>query len=155
MGIGGQRQQPLLYRTGQLALHATWLAGCRYLRLDDRVVVTNRQALIRNPQAIAIGEADFGTNNQFVGGQIGSRLGVVRGSWALDVTTKVALGETHLVSEVSGSPLIAAPAFSRRWCRDRYLQLSPVMWVGRRRIESRSYPSSMCGCAGRCSNMST
>src|SRR5262249_54549756 len=36
----------------------------------------------------------------------GSRLGVARGPVSLDLTTKLAFGGTHLVSEVAGSPLI-------------------------------------------------
>jgi hypothetical protein len=92
---------------GAWRLQATGLAGCRYLQLDDRVVVTNRQSLASDPSAVAVGEANFATRNQFIGGQLGSRLGVARGPLALDVTTKLAFGETHLASEVAGGPLLA------------------------------------------------
>jgi hypothetical protein len=92
---------------GAWTLQATALAGCRYLHLDDRVVVTNRQALVSDPSVVAIGGADFATRNQFVGGQVGARLGVARGPFALELTTKLGLGETHLVSTITGGPLLA------------------------------------------------
>ncbi len=92
---------------GPWTLHSTWLAGCRFLELDDRDVITNRQTLVSDPSVSAIGEANFATRNTFVGGQVGSRLGVARGAFTLDFTTKLAFGETHLVSTVAGNPLIA------------------------------------------------
>jgi hypothetical protein len=91
---------------GAWTLQATGLAGGRYLQLDDRVVVTNRQALVQDPSVVASGEANFATRNQFVGGQVGSRLGLARGPLALDLTTKLAFGETHLVSSIAGGPLL-------------------------------------------------
>ncbi|MBY0527870.1 MAG: BBP7 family outer membrane beta-barrel protein [Gemmataceae bacterium] len=88
-------------------LHATLLAGVRYLHLDDQVEVTNRQALVANPSAVTEGTASFTTRNQFIGGQIGSRFGIAGEHVAFDVTTKVAVGETYLVSEVAGGPLLS------------------------------------------------
>jgi hypothetical protein len=88
-------------------LHSTFLAGWRYLNLDDRVDITNRQSLLINPQGGAIGEADFNTQNQFIGGQVGARFGATRGNLGLDLTTKLALGEAHLASNVAGGPLLA------------------------------------------------
>src|SRR5262249_23940081 len=85
---------------------ADWLAGSRYLQIEDRVVVINRQAVLAAPSVSAIGAADFATRNQFLGGQLGARLGMVRGPLALGMTLKVALGETHLVSSVNGNPLL-------------------------------------------------
>jgi Putative beta barrel porin-7 (BBP7) len=92
---------------GSCTLQATALAGFRYLQLDDRDMLSNRQSLVSDPSVTAVGAANFTTRNQFIGGQIGSRLGVARGSLSLDLTTKLAFGETHLVSEVAGSPLIS------------------------------------------------
>lgn len=90
---------------GPWVLHGTLLTGCRYLQLDDHVDVTNLQSLVSNPAVTAFGSADFATHNSFVGAQVGSRFAVVRGSGALELTTKLACGATHLVSEVTGSPL--------------------------------------------------
>jgi hypothetical protein len=91
---------------GAWTLSATALAGCRYLNLDDRDVLINRQSLVSDPSVSAVGEANFATRNQFVGGQVGSRFGLARGGLSLDLTTKLAFGETHLASDVAGSPLI-------------------------------------------------
>ena len=89
-------------------MHATAIFGCRYLQLDDRVLITNRQSLVANPAATAIGRADFQTTNQFIGGQIGSRFGLSNGPLSADLTTKLALGETHLSIDVAGNPLATA-----------------------------------------------
>jgi hypothetical protein len=92
---------------GPWTLDASYLFGCRYLNLADRVTVTNRQTLVASPAITASGEADFATRNQFIGGQIGSRLGVERGPFSLHLTMKLAFGETHLVSEVGGGPILS------------------------------------------------
>ncbi|HTU21991.1 MAG TPA: BBP7 family outer membrane beta-barrel protein [Gemmataceae bacterium] len=92
---------------GACTLHATALVGCRYLNLDDRVIVSNRQSLVSDPSVTASGQANFATQNQFVGGQVGSRFGCAYGRVRLDLTTKLAFGETYLVSEVAGSPLLS------------------------------------------------
>jgi hypothetical protein len=133
---------------GACVLHFTGLAGCRYLHLVDRDLLTNRQSLVSDPSVAAVGQADFTTRNQFVGGQLGSRLGIARGPLQLDVTTKLAFGETHLVSEVSGGRCCRARVFFPRSCRGRSWRF-PATWAGRRRIGSRWCPSSTCGCAGR------
>jgi len=93
---------------GACTLHATALVGCRYLNLDDRVIVTNRQSLVSDPSVTAFGQGNFATQNQFVGGQIGSRFGCAYGPLRLDLTSKLAFGETYLVSEVAGSPLLSS-----------------------------------------------
>src|SRR5262249_21958284 len=51
---------------GAWTIHATALAGCRYLQLDDRDILTNRQSLVSDPSVTAVGEANFATRNQFV-----------------------------------------------------------------------------------------
>ena len=61
---------------GPWTLNATALLGCRFLELDDRDVLTNQQSLVSNPGVAAVGEANFGTRNQFFGGQAGSRMGI-------------------------------------------------------------------------------
>jgi hypothetical protein len=95
---------------GDLRCTATLLAGCRYLQIDDRVVVRNAQTLVADPSVRASGEADFGTRNQFVGGQLGARFGVAWGAWSFELMPKAALGETHLVSTVGGGPLLSGPS---------------------------------------------
>ena len=87
--------------------HATFLVGYRYLHIEDRVVITNRQVLVFDSSVNAVGQADFSTHNQFHGGQVGSRFGVSGGPLSLDLTTKLAFGEAHLASEVAGGALVA------------------------------------------------
>jgi Putative beta barrel porin-7 (BBP7) len=86
---------------------ATFLAGCRYLSTDDRVSITNIQGLVADPQVIAIGQARFATDNQFLGGQVGSRFTIAHGPLAFDLTTKLAMGENHLAESVTGGPLLS------------------------------------------------
>lgn len=95
--------------SGPWTLHATAIVGCRYLQLDDRVLITNRQSLVANSAVTAIGRADFQTTNQFIGGQVGSRFGLSNGPLSADLTTKLALGETYLSIDVAGNPLVSAP----------------------------------------------
>jgi hypothetical protein len=97
---------------GAWLLHAGLLAGVRYLDLEDRVQVTNVQSLVADPSAFSFGSDRFTTRNQFLGGQVGSRLGVSRGGWSLELTTKMALGGTHQVSDVAGQPLLGGTVFS-------------------------------------------
>ncbi len=106
-GVEGNFAAHIGTERGGWTLNATGLVGCRYLQLDDSVVITNRQALVSDPTVAAVGQADFGTRNQFVGGQVGSRLGAGYGPVTLDVTTKLAVGGVHLVSTVAGSPLLS------------------------------------------------
>jgi hypothetical protein len=106
-GVEGNLAAHFCADRGGCTLHATGLFGCRYLQLDDRVTVTNQQVLVSDPSVRAVGEADFATRNQFVGAQVGSRLGVSHGPLSLDLATKLALGGVHLVSTVAGGPLLS------------------------------------------------
>jgi hypothetical protein len=99
-------------RTGSFLFRGTLLVGFRYLDLEDQVTVTDQLSLVSDPSAVAIGSDTFMTHNQFYGGQVGSRLGLAAGNWSLDMITKMALGITHQVSEVSGQPLLAGSAIS-------------------------------------------
>jgi hypothetical protein len=109
-GLEGNLIAHIASQRGSWVIHVSGLAGWRYLQLNDRVFITNRQALVADPSVTAIGEANFATRNQFIGGQMGGRFGVVRGNLGVDLTTKLAFGETHLVSDVAGSPLPGASA---------------------------------------------
>ncbi len=97
---------------GCAQLVTTLLVGCRYLQIDDRVVVRNVQFLTADPSVQASGQADFATRNQFVGAQLGARFGVRYGGLSFELTPKAALGETHLVSTVGGGPLLTGRAVS-------------------------------------------
>jgi hypothetical protein len=95
---------------GDVVLSSIWLVGFRYLDIRDQVTMTNSLDLIANPALAAVGEDSFTTRNQFYGGQLGVRLGLACGAWSLECPFKLALGETHLVSQVAGSPLFATTA---------------------------------------------
>jgi len=95
-------------------LSGALVGGFRYLNLEDQVTATNEQNLVSNPSVFAVGSDHFETRNQFYGAQLGSTLGLSRGNWSLEMDTKLALGDTHQVSEVSGQPLSAgAPVSSQ------------------------------------------
>jgi hypothetical protein len=91
---------------GELTFRGDMLFGARYLDLRDKVNLFNEQALVAEPSTSAFGAAEFTTHNQFYGGQIGMRCGLDCGRWSVIYQTNVALGETHQVSQVTGSPLL-------------------------------------------------
>jgi len=93
---------------GRFFIRADLLAGVRYLDLRDKVDLANRLELVNDPGTWAVGAANFTTHNQFYGGQMGARFNFERGNWSLLYAGKLALGETHQVREVTGSPLLAS-----------------------------------------------
>jgi hypothetical protein len=97
---------------GGFLLSGAVLFGLRYLDLEDRVTITNRQTLVNDLSAFAVGADRFATRNEFYGGQLGSRLGLSRDRWSLELLTKMALGETHQLREVTGQPLSAGSVVS-------------------------------------------
>jgi hypothetical protein len=111
-GLSGV-EASLLSRAAQMRsaveLSATFLVGYRFLELTDRVVVTQTQSLVADPSVQAVGSDTFTTRNQFHGAQVGCRLGLGYGDWSLEYRTSLAVGETLLVSQINGSPLIGPP----------------------------------------------
>jgi hypothetical protein len=87
----------------------TWrwgfLTGFRYLNLRESLSITedftDLGAVVTRHQL----SDNFGTRNNFYGGQLGTNLEWKRGPWALDLRAKVALGSTHQSANVSGSEL--------------------------------------------------
>lgn len=79
------------------------LVGFRYLDLDEGFRLWSTSALRfdfgNSDQA---GLDDFGTQNQFYGGQLGARLGWQRERLTLGLSAKVALGSSHEVLNISG-----------------------------------------------------
>ena len=77
------------------------LAGFRYLDLAENLTID--QALVDPVNAIYDSIHDqFGTRNQFYGGQIGSHVEMQFGRLGLDVVGKLALGTSHQGVDVSG-----------------------------------------------------
>jgi len=91
----------------KMNVRGDFLLGFRYLNLRDKVDVANRLWLLNDPSQFAYGAANFTTHTQFWGGQIGSRFTFERGNWAFMVGSKVAIGESHQVREITGSPILA------------------------------------------------
>jgi hypothetical protein len=76
-----------------------FLTGFRTLGLDESVGIS--EDLLANGTSIR--EADgFSTHNNFYGGQFGLNWNCRRGRWTLDVLGKVALGDTHESTNISG-----------------------------------------------------
>ncbi len=84
--------------------------GYRYLQLADRLGVeedlTSFAPTEENPSSAAyLVRDDFSTKNRFDGGQIGLLIAMHRNRWSLDVTPKIAFGNTHETASVNGSTL--------------------------------------------------
>jgi hypothetical protein len=82
----------------------TALVGFRYLDIADDVRITDTQLLVTDPAVSSSGMDHFWTRNQFYGGQVGLRVGWRGGDWNVDLIGKVAVGATHEVINVAGSP---------------------------------------------------
>jgi hypothetical protein len=106
-GIESNLFLPLSLGVGRWTVYGKFLAGARYLDLTDRVHVTNTLQLVADPSAVATGEDQFSTHNQFAGPQVGTTVGVAWGRWSLEYTTKLAAGITHQSRDIEGSPLVA------------------------------------------------
>lgn len=99
---------PFSIDRGDFALYGTMQVGARYLDLTDQVNVTNSLRLVANPAAVAVGMAHFETHNQFAGPQLGMTMGVTRGRFAVELTTRLAAGVTRQTRIIEGAPLIDA-----------------------------------------------
>lgn len=90
------------------------LGGFRFLRLDESLTVHENVEVLADPDPDVVGTRfrlwdDFGTRNQFYGGQLGGRLEVRRGRLFMNLLGKVALGSTHKTVDINGSTTIQAP----------------------------------------------
>jgi hypothetical protein len=110
--------------SGGVVLSGAVLLGFRYLNLEDQVTLTNQLSLVSNPAAFAFGSDRFTTHNQFYGPQVGTRLGLAKDRWSLELVTKMALGETHQVSDVLGSPLLGGSVVSTMLLPGPFLALA-------------------------------
>src|SRR5262249_18738713 len=84
-----------------------FIVGARYLDLKDRDMVSNRLNLVSDPSEFAFGKSVVTTHNQFVGAQLGCRVGLTWDSWDIDYTTKLAGGITHQNRDIAGGPLLS------------------------------------------------
>ena len=87
------------------------LAGVRYLQLDESLDI--QETLATPSLGNAFDSTDhFGTRNQFYGGQLGLRSEFYWRRWQLDVSGKLALGETHEVVNINGASVLTQPGFA-------------------------------------------
>jgi hypothetical protein len=115
------------------------LLGARFLRLDDTLTIGEHLLVPQNSPNFAGATFDvsdrFATRNQFYGGQIGLRQEFGWRNWRLDLSTKLALGDTHervdiaggtIITPAGGAPtsfnggLLAQPTNSGRFSRDKF-----------------------------------
>jgi hypothetical protein len=90
------------------------IGGFRYLRLRDILKIDENLVVPATPDTMAMGIAGqtttvndtFATRDQFYGGQLGLRWEWHWRRWQLDLTGKVALGDTHEQVDINGSTLI-------------------------------------------------
>lgn len=100
-----------------------WLAGVRYLDLGEDLGIAQQSGIlaggIANFQGPTVGPGNtifvadrFATRNQFWGGETGARAEFVWGAFFLDVSTKLAAGNTRETVIVNGaSAVIPPPSF--------------------------------------------
>jgi hypothetical protein len=116
--------------------HLDYLAGFRYMGLDENLSVTENLNVLSGASAgsrINVVDA-FSTHNNFYGGQLGLDLEWQRGRWSVDLLGKVALGDTHEVVRINGNTqfitstmsvvqpggLLALPTNIGRFSRERF-----------------------------------
>jgi len=87
------------------------LAGFRYLDLQEDLSITENIRNFPSPQNQLMNLGlmvfdDFATRNQFYGGQVGLDATVDSGPWSLNVTGKLALGDTAQEVRINGGQLV-------------------------------------------------
>jgi Putative beta barrel porin-7 (BBP7) len=88
-----------------------WLAGFRYLALDEGLSLSENLMIPTGPQAgtgIFVNDS-FGTHNSFAGGQLGLEAELRQGRWSLTLLGKVALGDMQETVNIAGSTAFAVP----------------------------------------------
>jgi hypothetical protein len=90
------------------------VGGYRYLRFRESLAIREFLVSRNRGGGVAVGTTfdvldDFNAENDFHGGEIGFDTLIRRGSWDLDILTKVALGNMREVASISGQTIITAP----------------------------------------------
>jgi hypothetical protein len=96
------------------------LAGFRYVDLKEGLHIMEEVTVLPGATTmfpnfpfpagtVALLSDRFDTRNQFYGGQVGLDTELRRGRWTLDLTTKVALGDTHQVVDIGGNTAFLPP----------------------------------------------
>jgi hypothetical protein len=87
----------------QAGIEVTGLLGIRYIDLQENLDISTVSSALLTVPATTLAQTDqFGTRNQFYGGQIGARLNVEWERLSLDMTAKLAVGVTHQTVDING-----------------------------------------------------
>ncbi len=107
----------LTYDCGDLRVNL--LGGFRHVNLQERLTLNTTSTLLFtpgifdgnfvNPGTTITGFDDFGTSNQFYGGQLGFDAEWHRGAFFVGAFTKVGLGFTHERSNITGNSRALQP----------------------------------------------
>jgi hypothetical protein len=87
------------------------LGGFRYVGLDESLRISEDLQVLESPGGRILLADQFKTENRFYGGQIGVDSQFRYGRWVFDARTKLALGATHEVVDISGATLNINPTF--------------------------------------------
>jgi hypothetical protein len=88
------------------------LLGYRFLRYDERLLIQDARFPLEAafvPGTRILTRDDFGTQNEFHGGEIGLRAECCSGPWSLEVVAKVAVGNLNREVSIDGSTVVSVP----------------------------------------------
>ncbi|MCE5303559.1 MAG: BBP7 family outer membrane beta-barrel protein [Planctomycetaceae bacterium] len=95
------------------------LFGFRYYDLSDYVGITENLTVTGGTSSVLgttfLIHDNFNARNQFYGGELGLRTELYRGRWSLNVTTKIALGNTHQTINIAGEEYKTVPNQSTQY----------------------------------------
>ncbi len=91
-----------------------WLAGWRFNRLDESLVVSDEKEALSTQTGLVVGtvlsEYDrFSSTNYFNGGQVGIITELRRCRWWFETRTILALGNTHSIVDIEGQATSVVP----------------------------------------------
>jgi hypothetical protein len=91
-----------------------WLAGYRYMRLDEGVMINEMLVSTNTGGVIPLGttfdvQDNFQTDSEFHGADFGMMAQWRRGRWTLDVLGKTAVGNVHNSVSINGSTTTMVP----------------------------------------------
>src|SRR5262249_23796923 len=81
--------------------HLDWLLGVRYFHLDENLSVTTRSTDLETGDVTVLFDG-VGTDNRFLGGQLGMEVELHHGCFFIDLWGKFAVGSNHERVDISG-----------------------------------------------------
>ncbi len=91
-----------------------WLAGYRYVQLDDKLVISDFKRFVAADTGLQVGttieEFDrFATLNEFHGGELGVVVELRHCRWSLEMLGKLAVGTSRSQVTINGSTTVTVP----------------------------------------------